>query len=51
MPYDVKENDGKFDVINKDTGEVKATHDTRKEADDQVKLLHSIENDPEWDAE
>lgn len=51
MPYKVQENNGKYDVVNSDTEEVKATHDTRKEAEDQVKLLHNIENDPEWDAE
>lgn len=51
MPYKVVEKDGKYDVVNKDTDEVKATHDTKKEAEDQVKLLESIENDPEWDAE
>lgn len=55
MPYEIKagENDT-YDVVNKETGEVKATHqppDAKVKAERQVKLLHEVEADPEWDAE
>lgn len=49
MPYKVKEHDGKWQVINADTEEVKATHDTKEEAERQVRLLEAIENDPGWE--
>lgn len=53
MPYEIRagENDT-YDVVNKDTGEVKATHqppDAEEKAKKQVKLLHEIEKDPRWD--
>ena len=48
MPYHVQEKDGKYLVINDETGDTKAEHDTKEEAERQVKLLHEIENDPEW---
>jgi hypothetical protein len=55
MPYEVKAGEGDtYDVVNKDTGEVKATHtppDAKEKAERQVKLLHEVEADPEWDAE
>ncbi len=54
MPYEVKKGDGDtYDVVNKDTGEVKATHqppDAKEEAEKQVRLLHAVENDPEWES-
>lgn len=54
MPYEVKPGEGEtYDVVNKDTGEVKATHtppDAKEKAEKQVKLLHAVENDPEWSA-
>jgi hypothetical protein len=49
MPYKIKENDGSFEVINEDTGEVKAKHATKEDAEKQVRLLHAIENDPNWE--
>lgn len=54
VPYEVKPGEGEtYDVVNKDTGEVKATHtppDAKEKAEKQVKLLHAVENDPEWSA-
>lgn len=55
MPYEIKAGaDGSYDVINSETNEVKATHqppDAKEKAERQVKLLHEVENDPEWDEE
>jgi hypothetical protein len=51
MPYKVEKNGEKYDVVNEDTNEVKATHDTKEEAEAQVRLLHAVENDPEWEKE
>ena len=54
MPYEVKKGDGDtYDVVNKDTGEVKATHqppNAKEKAEKQVRLLHAVENDPEWES-
>lgn len=49
MPYEVKPNGDKFEVVNSDTGEVKAEHTTKEKAEAQVRLLHAIENDPNWE--
>lgn len=55
MPYEARKGDGEtYDVVNTETGEVKATHqppDAKVKADRQVKLLESVENDPSWDEE
>lgn len=51
MPYEVKQNGENFDVVNTETGEVKATHeppDAEGKANRQVRLLHSMENDERW---
>lgn len=52
MPYKIKADGGeKYEVINSDTKEVKAVHeppDAKGKAERQVKLLHAIENDPNW---
>jgi hypothetical protein len=45
MPYSVVPKDGKFCVINTDTQDEKACHDTKEEAEQQVKLLHAIEKE------
>lgn len=45
MPYEVKpaaSGDG-FEVVNTKTGDVKARHATKEDADRQVRLLHAIE--------
>jgi hypothetical protein len=49
MEYEIKEHDGKYEIVNKETGEVVATRDTKEEAEHFVKLLHEVANDPEWD--
>jgi len=54
MPYEIRKNGENYDVVNTETDEVKATHeppDAKEKAERQVKLLHEVENDPEWDAE
>lgn len=49
MPYEVQPNDGSFDVINSESGDVKATHDSKEAAERQVKLLNEIEKDQAWE--
>jgi hypothetical protein len=47
MPYEVKASGDNYQVINKDTGEVKATHtppDAKEKAEKQVRLLEGIEH-------
>ena len=54
MPYAVKENGEDYQVVNTDTGHVKATHkppDAKDKAERQVRLLNAIENDPSWEEE
>jgi len=50
MPYEIRQNGDNYDVINSDTGEVKATHeppDAKEKAEKQIALLHHVENDME----
>ena len=52
MPYKAVPNGENYDVVNTETDDVKATHeppDAKEKAERQVKLLHAVENDPEWD--
>lgn len=52
MPYEIREAGEDYEVINKETGEVKATHkppDAKEKAERQVHLLEAIENDPGWE--
>ena len=54
MPYEIRKQDGteNYEVINKETGDVKAVHeppDAKEKAEKQVHLLEAIENDPEWE--
>jgi hypothetical protein len=52
MPYEVKQEGDKYLVVNKDTGETKATHeppDAKDKAERQVRLLEAIEHDPGWE--
>lgn len=54
MPYDIKKNGDNYDVVNTETGEVKASHeppDAEKNAKRQVELLNEIETNPAWDEE
>ena len=43
MPYEIKESDGKYQVVNTETGDVKAEHTDKQDAEDQIKLLHELE--------
>lgn len=45
MPYKVEEHDGKFDVVNTETEEVKDTHDDRDDAERQVRILNELEKE------
>jgi hypothetical protein len=52
VPYAIRENGEKCEVINTDTQEVKATHeppDAKEKAERQVELLNSVEKDESWD--
>ncbi len=52
MPYEIKESGDDYEVINSDTKEVKAVHhppNAKEKAEEQVRLLHAIENDPNWE--
>jgi hypothetical protein len=54
MPYKAEQRGEDWVVINTDTEEVKATHeppDAQDKAERQVKLLHAVENDPNWNPE
>lgn len=49
MPYEIRQVQGNgYEVINKTTGDVKAKHATKEDAERQVRLLHAIENDPHF---
>jgi len=43
MPYAIEKKDDKFAVVNKETGEVVATHATRAKADAQLRALYADE--------
>lgn len=52
MPYEIRKNGEGYDVVNKETNEVKASHeppDAKEKAERQVDLLESIEKDPAWE--
>lgn len=44
MPYVVRQDGDKWCVFNSETDDKKACHDTREEAERQVKLLHGLEH-------
>lgn len=45
MPYQIKKlSNGKYQVKNIDTGQIKAKGTTKKKAEAQVKYLHMIDN-------
>lgn len=51
MPYEVRAAGDKYEVINTHTGEVKAVHeppDAKEKAERQVRLLHEIEDNPDF---
>lgn len=45
MPYAIEPKDGKYEVVNKETGDVKGTHATRAKAEAQMRALYA--NEPE----
>jgi hypothetical protein len=48
MPYEIRQVAGNgYEVINKDTGAVKAKNAIKEDAERQVRLLHAIEHDDE----
>lgn len=47
MPYEIRQSGENYEVINKETQEVKATHeppDAKEKAERQLRLLESIEH-------
>ena len=44
MPYAITHRQGKWVVVNKETGRVLGTHKTRQEALDQVKAVYANAN-------
>ena len=52
MPYEIKKTGENYQVVNKESGDVKATHtppDAKEKAESQVRLLDAMENDPGWE--
>jgi hypothetical protein len=52
MPYEVRAAGDNYEVVNKDSGDVKAVHeppDAKDKAERQVRLLEAIENNPDWE--
>jgi hypothetical protein len=52
MPYKIEKDGENYNVINEDSGEVKAVHeppDAKEKAERQVRLLEAIEHDPGWE--
>jgi hypothetical protein len=45
MPYKAEQREGKWVVVNTDTDEVKATHESEEDAKGQVRLLHMLERE------
>ena len=44
MPYGIRKSGNKFKVVNKNTGNVKGTHNTRSSAEKQRRLLEGIKH-------
>ena len=44
MPYAIRKSGEKFKVINKETGKVKGTHESRIKAERQMRLLYGVEH-------
>jgi len=45
MPWKVEKRGEKFAVVSKENGDVEGTHDTRSEAEAQVRALYASEDD------
>lgn len=51
MPYEIRKVDGNgYEVINSETKDVKGKHESKEDAERQVRLLHAVENDPNWES-
>lgn len=44
MPYEIVRRRGKYQVVNSESGHVKGTHGTEKEAQKQINLLRGVEH-------
>ena len=44
MPYDISKRGNKWVTYNKDTGDVKGTHDSREAALKQMRLLYHVKH-------
>ena len=44
MPYAVRKKGNKYVTVNKDTGQVKGTHTSKKKAVSQMRLLYGIKH-------
>ena len=44
MPYRIEKRGNKWVVVNEETGKVKGTHDTEKEAKVHMRVLYAIEH-------
>jgi len=44
MPYKIEKRGNKWVTVNKDTGDVKGTHDSREKAVKQMRLLYGVEH-------
>jgi hypothetical protein len=50
MPYEVRHVEGNgYEVINSETKEVKGTHESKEDAERQVRLLNAVEHDENWE--
>lgn len=45
MPYKVEQDGDEWIVVNTETNEEKARHETKEDAERQVRLLHELEKD------
>ena len=44
MPYGIRKKGDKYQTVNKETGDVKGTHDSKEKAVKQLRLLEGIEH-------
>lgn len=44
MPYEIKESEGKYQVVNQETGEVKGEHPSKAKAEAQMRALYANES-------
>lgn len=49
MPYEIRSEGDRHCIYNSETGDKKGCHDTKEEAERQLRLLEAIEHDPGWE--